>query len=81
MAQFYGRLQGARGEATRCGSKASGMRGTVETWSYVVASDVWIREGVEWATVEIRTKHGRMVRVLYDGPLMAEALADEKVGA
>lgn len=32
MAALYGRLQGNRGEATRTGSKASGIRTVAETW-------------------------------------------------
>jgi hypothetical protein len=32
MAAFYGRLRGDRGEATRCGSKGSGMTAIAETW-------------------------------------------------
>lgn len=36
MAEFYGRLQGNRGEATRCGSKESGISATVESWKTVI---------------------------------------------
>src|SRR5262249_13144506 len=32
MAHFYGRLQGSRGEATRCGTKSSGIAATVRSW-------------------------------------------------
>ena len=33
MAHFYGTVQGHRGEATRTGSKSSGMRATANSWS------------------------------------------------
>lgn len=33
MSHFYGRLQGARGLATRCGTKDSGMRAEATGWS------------------------------------------------
>lgn len=32
MAQFYGSIQGNRGEATRLGSRSSGMVATVNGW-------------------------------------------------
>lgn len=33
MASLYGSLQGCRGEATRCGSKSSGVRASVQSWT------------------------------------------------
>lgn len=33
MAATYGRLQGNRGEATRCGSAASGITANLNTWN------------------------------------------------
>ena len=32
MSKLYGALQGCRGEATRCGSKSSGVRARVQSW-------------------------------------------------
>lgn len=32
MAHFYGELQGTRGEATRLGTKTSGLRTTAASW-------------------------------------------------
>ena len=32
MSKLYGSLQGCRGEATRCGSKSSGVRASVQSW-------------------------------------------------
>lgn len=33
MSHFYGTLDGNRGEATRCGSKDSGLRTTAASWA------------------------------------------------
>jgi hypothetical protein len=32
MSHFYASIKGSRGEATRCGTKASGIRGHVRGW-------------------------------------------------
>ena len=32
MSQFYGSMQGGRGEATRCGTKNSGMVAHIRGW-------------------------------------------------
>jgi len=32
MTYFYGELQGSKGEATRCGTKRSGVRACVRSW-------------------------------------------------
>lgn len=32
MAEFYGSIQGARGQATRCGTKSSGLHGHIRGW-------------------------------------------------
>jgi len=33
MSHFYGKLQGCRGQTTRCGSKGSGIRAHLRSWS------------------------------------------------
>ena len=38
MSKLYGSLQGCRGEATRCGSKNSGMRASVQSWNCSLVS-------------------------------------------
>jgi hypothetical protein len=40
VAALYGRLQGNRGEATRTGSKASGIRTIAETWKSKVTVEL-----------------------------------------
>lgn len=32
MSKLYSSIQGCRGEATRCGSKSSGVRASVQSW-------------------------------------------------
>lgn len=41
MSHFYGTLKGTRGEATRCGSKSSGLRVVAASWSGAIAVLVW----------------------------------------
>ncbi len=38
MSHFYGYLQGTRGEATRCGSKGSGISAHIRSWK----NDVYV---------------------------------------
>ena len=41
MSHFYGTLQGNRGQATRCGSKASGIETVAASWQGCVRVRVW----------------------------------------
>ena len=41
MSHFYGTLQGSRGEATRCGTKNSGLVTYAAGWSGAVRTHVW----------------------------------------
>lgn len=41
MAQFYADIQGNRGEATRMGTKKSGMDGHIRGWH--IGARVWMR--------------------------------------
>ena len=41
MAHFYANIQGNRGEATRMGSKDSGIRGHIRGWD--IGGSVWCR--------------------------------------
>lgn len=72
MSHFYGTIQSQRGEATRCGSKNSGLTAVAASWEGAVSSYVWFNEELQedWVTVELRTWHGagRMVP-LYCGPV------------
>lgn len=42
MSHFYGVLNGQRGEATRCGSKASGLTVTAASWNGAIAVHLYV---------------------------------------
>ena len=41
MSHFYGTLQGNRGEATRCGTKNSGLVTYAASWSGAIRTHLW----------------------------------------
>lgn len=41
MAHFWGSIQGNRGEASRCGSKSSGLRTRINGWSLGIAATIY----------------------------------------
>jgi hypothetical protein len=65
MSEFYGRIQGGRGEATRCGSKVSGISATVESWTSVLATTMHDMDGEHRTYIDLHGKHG--MSVLYVG--------------
>lgn len=70
MSHFYGTLIGNRGEATRCGTKASGITTFAASWAGAVHATVYLRDGVDWARVSLTAWQGAGVdRLLYDGPV------------
>lgn len=44
MATFYARIQGNRGEATRIGSNASGVRAEVSTYRNIIATREYVAD-------------------------------------
>lgn len=66
MSEFYGRTQGKAGEATRTGSKASGIASTVETWHAVINASMRTSE---------YTASGYMSEVHYQGKFGGTALS------
>jgi hypothetical protein len=59
MSHFYGTLQGQRGEATRCGSKASGITTVAASWKGAVEVSVFVDEqGRDCFSVAQRTWRG-----------------------
>lgn len=82
MAHFYGIVHNQKGQATRCGSKQSGLSTTAA--SYQGAVHVLLREvdGVDFALVRLIPWEGSGVdQVLYEGPVggTAELIALNKV--
>lgn len=71
MAHFYGAVTGkARTEATRLGSKASGLRAVAASWEGSVVTRLYERDGIDWAEVYLSPWHGSGTsKLLYDGPV------------
>lgn len=71
MAQFYGKIQGQRGEATRLGSKTSGLRTTAASWEGAVRVRLDHIDGAwDEARISLATWHGAGNDVrLYAGPV------------
>jgi hypothetical protein len=70
MAHFYGELKGSRGEATRLGTKSSGLRTLAASWEGAVSVRLYEKFGVDWAVVSLTMHHGAGTRrTLYDGPV------------
>lgn len=88
MSEFYGRLQGGRGEVTRTGSKSSGIEAQAESWSSVVRvrmhSDETAHSG-HMTNVTVTDKHGNQtgLRLYLDTDALASASrsGDPKVEA
>lgn len=71
MSHFYGTLQGSRGEATRCGTKSSGISTYTASYAGCVFASVQLNsDGVDWARVSLEKWQGNGVYMpLYDGPV------------
>ena len=41
MSTFYGSIKGSRGIATRCGTKNSGLKGTIQSWDGSVITNMY----------------------------------------
>ena len=70
MAHFYGTLKGARGEASRLGTKSSGLRTVAASWQGAV--DVWLyeKDGRDYASISLMPWRGAGKDVaIYDGPV------------
>jgi hypothetical protein len=71
MAHFYGTVSGkARSQASRLGSKSSGLRTVAASWQGAVAVDLYERDGLDCAQITLIPWHGHgTTRVIYDGPV------------
>ena len=60
MSTFYGTVEGQRGPATRCGSRASGIRTAAQSWNGSVIVDLNYNEhdGEDMLMVSINTSEG-----------------------
>jgi hypothetical protein len=70
MSHFYGVLHGSRGEATRCGTKDSGVTATAASWEGAIKTTLYERDGQDYAEVTMQPWHGSGTRyLLYRGPV------------
>ena len=72
MAHFYAWMQGARGAASRLGTKKSGLRTDAKSWEGAVQTDLWYNEtfGCDFATVRLIKHNNRGTeKLLYCGPV------------
>jgi len=72
MSHFYGTLKGARGPASRCGTRGSGLEAVAASWQGAVRVYLWHDDatGRDIARVVLAPWHGRGVtRTLYVGPV------------
>jgi len=53
MSHFYGYLQGSRGEATRCGTKTSGINAHLRSWNNVVYASLEDNNGEDVLILDI----------------------------
>lgn len=84
MSHFYGTLQGNRGEATRCGSKSSGVVTYAASWQGAVRVQLYYDEatGKDMASVELVPWRGvGAYQTIYDGPVGGIEAAKEEVAA
>lgn len=72
MARFYGTIKGNRGQATRMGTTASGMRSIAASWSGAVEAHAYASNGADRDSVDVSLIrwHGEGVSLpLYRGPV------------
>ena len=79
MAHFYADIKGCRGEASRLGSKASGIIAHVASWAGSVRVSISHDEktGEDWACVSLEPWHNGagVSRLLYSGPVSGKVKA------
>jgi hypothetical protein len=70
MAHFYGTIQGARGEASRLGTKSSGLHVVAASWQGAVDVQLYERDGMDYVIVSLKPWQGHgESRLLYEGPV------------
>lgn len=82
MAHFYGTVQGNRGEASRTGSKNSGMGTYCASWNGAIRCFAYINnEGIDCVRVEKTLWHGEgEYKLLYDGEIGKKEVPEEIKG-
>lgn len=76
MAHFRGTLQGTRGEASRLGTKSSGLRVEAASWQGKVVTKLFEQDGKDFAEVWLLPHDGQGTsRQLYSGPVSGKVEA------
>ncbi|MGE0576123.1 MAG: hypothetical protein AB7F22_07675 [Reyranella sp.] len=77
MAHFRGTVQGIRGQASRLGSKASGLEITANGWDGGVTVRLYERNGKDWARITLTGGSGYSGAQfdIFNGPIDGEARA------
>jgi len=71
MAHFQADIEGARGPASRLGTRSSGMQAVVRSWQGQVCVSLYARGEVDYARVTIEPHGGGNGIELFDGPVSA----------
>lgn len=72
MSHFYAKIKGNRGQASRCGSKGSGINAQIGSWSGGVSVSLYWNDEYQkdWAVVSLIQWGGKGVdMLLYEGPV------------
>jgi hypothetical protein len=82
MAHFYGTLQGWRGEASRLGTKTSGLETVAAGWNGAIKTEIFHRDGRDMYRVTLMPWKGSAGRpqALAEGELNA-ALGEAEAAA
>lgn len=70
MSHFYSRIQGNRGEATRCGTKKSGMSVSAKSWNTSVSVEYSYDDELKenYITIQITNLKTHETKTVYHGP-------------
>jgi len=71
MSHYYGRMLGSRGEATRCGTKDSGMITVAAGWGGAIRVQLFQDEGVDMFAIE---------QIPWEGTGVSQTIACGEIG-
>lgn len=70
MAIFYGTIRGNRGQATKVGSKSSGVTASVQSYEGSIITEIYYKDDIKYCTIGTnKNSSNHYNTVLYDGPL------------
>lgn len=79
MAHFYGNLKGSHSEATRCGTRHSGIRVSARSWKGSVTIELEETDSGVWAKIRCLDGSGIGGKMLYSGPIASICTASKLV--